>query len=88
MTVKSSELEQLIAQWRGRLLSNGQSESYKCALQECIYDLQCLINENIYDPAFIQECINQMPSKEIEDYFLSQEADDELSKLEAHESVA
>lgn len=88
MDVQLSELEKLIAQWKERLLFTGQSEDYKCALGECVYDLQNLVSQAAYDPAFIQEYLSQMPPQEIEDYFLSQEADDELSKLEAHESVA
>lgn len=88
MDVQLSELQQLIAQWKERLLSTGQSEDYKCALGECVYDLQNLVYQAAYDPAFIQEYLSQMPPQEIEDYFLSQEADDELSKLEVHESVA
>ncbi len=44
-----------------------------------------------YDPfreeSFLKVMAETLPSKEIEEYFLDEEADSYLSSLEAHESI-
>lgn len=44
---------------------------------------------NNYDPSeeklFLEAMVDTLPTKEIEDYFLDEEADSYLSSLEAHE---
>ena len=46
---------------------------------------------NDYDPfkeeSYLKAMAENLPSKEIEDYFLEEEADSYLSSLEAHESI-
>mgnify|MGYP006924873289 FL=1 len=46
---------------------------------------------NNYDPfkeeSYLKAMAENLPSKEIEDYFLEEEADSYLSSLEAHESI-
>ena len=81
MLIQETKLNNLLSTWSRRLHSdNNQSEDYKCALGECIYDLQELLSQerdidNIY---FMQELAKQ-PPEEIKDYFLSQEADLQLA---------
>lgn len=62
-----SSLQFLISQWKIRLKKGTQSEDYKCALGECIYELlHCLRKES---------SIQKFLPREIEDSFLSEEAD-------------
>lgn len=73
-----SDLQQLVSQWTERM-NNNQPQSYKDALGECIYELNCLISKTLLD---------EMTEQDALDYLMSQEADSYLSCMEAHESVA
>lgn len=73
-----SDLQQLVSQWTERM-NNNQPQSYKDALNECIYELNCLISKTLLD---------EMTEQDALDYLMSQEADSYLSSMEAHESVA
>ena len=57
-------INNLLSQWNRRLANGTQSAEYKCALSECIYDLQSAETGSLassYD--------------EIQDYFAGLEAD-------------
>ena len=73
-----SDLQQLVSQWTERM-NNNQTQSYKDALGERIYELNCLISKTLLD---------EMTEQDALDYLMSQEADSYLSSMEAHESVA
>jgi len=74
-----SDLQQLVSQWTERMGSSAQPLSYRDALSECIYELNCLINKTL---------LNDMTEQDALDYLLSQEADSYLSSMEAHEHAA
>jgi len=79
----------LLSQWKERLSNESYSEEYRCALGECMYDLENLLEKiRQEEEANLQEVINNLPSQEAEDYLRDIEADDYLSSLEAHEVVA
>lgn len=88
MIIQESTLSSLISQWKERLSDEQYSEEYRCALGECLYDLQTLINNTPSDQEFMQDVISRLPSSEVEDYLRGLEADEELSMMEAHETVA
>lgn len=73
-----SDLQHLVSQWTERM-SSSQPLSYRDALSECIYELNCLINKTL---------LNDMTEQDALDYLLSQEADSYLSSMEAHEHAA
>lgn len=54
-------INSLISLWNRRLNSGTQSEEYKCALSECIYDLQSLEIKDI-DSSFdeIHDWLNDL----------------------------
>lgn len=87
--IAERNISSLLSQWKERLSNESYSEEYRCALGECVYDLQELlakIKEEEEDN--LQEVLSSLPSQEAEDYLKGIEADDYLSSLEAHESVA
>ena len=88
MIIQESTLSSLLSQWKERLSNEQYSEEYRCALGECLYDLQNLINNTPSDQEFMQDVISRLPSTEVEDYLRGLEADEELSMMEAHETVA
>lgn len=88
MIIQESTLSSLLSQWKERLSDEQYSEEYRCALGECLYDLQTLINNTPSDQEFMQDVISRLPSSEVEDYLRGLEADEELSMMEAHETVA
>lgn len=88
MIIQESTLSSLLSQWKERLSDEHYSEEYRCALGECLYDLQTLINNTPSDQEFMQDVISHLPPEDIEDYLRGLEADEELSMMEAHETVA
>ena len=71
-----SDLQNLVSNWLERMNDSSQPSAYKDAVNDCVYDLNGLIDK------FINEECNAM------DYLDSIEADNFLSSLEAHEAVA
>lgn len=88
MIIQEKDLSSLLSSWKERLLDEKYSEEYRCALGECMYDLQNLINNTPSDQEFLQDVIASLPSSEVEDYLLGLEADEQQSMMEAHETVA
>lgn len=87
--IAERNISSLLSQWKERLSSESYSEEYRCALGECVYDLQNLLEVIKKEEADnLQEVLSSLPSQEAEDYLKGIEADDYLSSLEAHESVA
>ena len=80
-------LESLLSQWKKRLCNESYSEEYRCALGECMYDLQNIL-EKIKEEqqANLQQVIANLPSREVEDYLMGLEADEELATMEAHDA--
>ena len=88
MIIQEKDISKILSNWEERLKSDNYSEEYKCALGECLYDIQGLVNNAQGSQEFLQDVISQLPSEEVEDYMRGLEADEELSMMEAHESVA
>lgn len=78
----------LLSRWKERI-STKYSDEYQCALKECIYDLTITLDKIKEEEEInLMEAIAHLPSKETEDYLMNLEADEELSRMDAHESVA
>ncbi len=79
----------LLAKWkRESENTNAKSKERKVALDRCIFDLQGLLLHLQEEEEYIYYLFGELPSKDIEDYLLGQEADEQLSTLEAHEIYA
>lgn len=87
--IAEKNINSLLSQWEERLNKGDYSEGYKCALGECVYDLMITLDKiKEEEKANLEEIIANLPSQEVEDYLMGLEADEELSRMEAHESVA
>lgn len=83
--IARNNIESLLSQWNGRLTNEKYSEEYRCALGECIYELQELLGKIIEEEnANLAEVIASLPSSEVEDYLYGLEADEYFSSLESH----
>lgn len=77
----------LLAKWRRESVEiNAKSKERKNAIDKCIFDLQGLLISIQEEDDYIRYFFTELPSKEAEDYLLGQEADDQLSTLEAHDT--
>lgn len=72
--IYTSDLQQLVSAWKERATSAAQPTSYKDALNECIYDLDQLVDNSIIEEIDYQDMVD------------SWEADTYLSSMEAHEA--
>ena len=86
--IQLSDVNKLLNKWNERLdyykqFSDPLSISYRDALEECVYELQRLVDDTL-DEIFM----DNIPSEEIQQYLLEQEADSYLSSSEAHEHIA
>lgn len=70
-----SDLQQLIASWTERMGDTSHAPSYRDALNDCIYELNCLI-ENTLNTELLAR-----------DYMAQEEADYYLSTIESHEQL-
>lgn len=87
--IVEKNINALLSQWKERLNKDNYSDGYKCALGECVYDLMIILDKiKEEEKANLEEVIANLPSKEVEDYLMGLEADEELSRMDAHESVA
>lgn len=87
--IAEKNINDLLSRWKGRLSNDTQSDEYQCALKECIYDLMIALDKIKEEEEInLMEAIAHLPSKETEDYLMNLEADEELSRMDAHESVA
>lgn len=71
-----TDLQFLVSSWLDRLGDPSQPLAYKDALNECIYDLNNLIDRSLTEEL------------DYKDMLESWQADNYLSSLEAHESAA
>lgn len=87
--IAEKNIKALLSQWKERLNNDDYSDGYKCALGECVYDLMITLDKiKKEEKDNLEEVISNLPSQEIEDYLMGLEADEELSRMDAHESVA
>ena len=70
-----SDLQQLIASWTERMGNPTHTSSYRDAVSECLYELNCLLEKALNDQLSAQ------------DYIAQQEADFYLSTIESHEQL-
>ncbi len=83
--IAENNISFLLSQWKERLGNESYSEDYRCALGECLYDLQELLEKiRKEEESNLQEVLASLPSKEVEDYLSGLEADEYLSSVEAH----
>lgn len=71
-----SDLQQLLSQWQERAKSDSQPTFYKDALNDCVYELNSLIEKSVLEDADYEDMLEEI------------EADNYLSSVEAHESFA
>lgn len=83
--IHDSDLIALLSQWKKRLQTHN-SPDYNCALGECIYDLQNLLDNTFDYQDYLQEKMSHIPMDELEEYFMEQEADSQISQMK--ESIA
>lgn len=88
MLIQESDISHLLSEWEERLSGKGYSEEYRCALAECVYDLRQLIHDSQSYQDEVNDFLAHLPSREVEDYLMGLEADEELSKIESHELSA
>lgn len=83
--IQESSITTLFSQWQSLISSPDCPEEYRSAVLNCIHDLQQLITSG---EDSLGQYLSSLPSKEVEEYLLQQEADDYLSTIEAHEPAA
>lgn len=88
MTILENRIDSLLSSWRRRLENGIQSDDYKCAVSECIYELAELLDESEREEDYLQDILSDLPSKEVEQWLLSQEADSQSQTPHPHESAA
>lgn len=54
-----TDINNLLSEWNERLGLSGNSQSYKDALSECIFDLKCAVNKNFEEEALANEAFEQ-----------------------------
>lgn len=87
--IAEKNINALLSRWKGRLSNDEQSDDYQCALRECVYELTITLDKIQEEEEInLMEAIANLPSKEAEDYLMGLEADEYLSKIDTHESVA
>ena len=74
--IYAGDLQKVISQWLERMDNPSQPFEYKTALNECIDDLNHVIEKSIEEELDYKDAIE------------SWEADNFLASLEAHEAVA
>lgn len=85
--IAEDNITTLLSQWKERIAKDNYSDEYKCALGECIYDLQETLDKiKKEEEDNLQEVINNLPSQEAENYLRELAADDYLATMEAHDS--
>lgn len=77
----------LLAKWKRESIETSSIES-KRTLEKCIFALQGLLLTFQEEEDYMNYFFGELPSKEAEEYLLSQQADDQLSTLEEHENIA
>ena len=86
--ILEKDIQSLVSKFEERQNNNEKPLEYRLALGECLFDLYELLEKSKdEDNAYLKSMIDNLPSKEIEDYILEQEADIELSRIEAHEQA-
>lgn len=86
--IAEKNINNLLSRWKNRI-NTKYTDEYQCALKECIYDLMITLDKIKEEEEInLMEAIAHLPSKETEDYLMNLEADEELSRMDAHESVA
>lgn len=76
-------IDNLIALWQARASDKNYSASYRDAVNDCLYELKTMYNEDCQEDYF-----EGLPPEEISSILDSWDADSYLSSLEAHEHEA
>lgn len=85
--IAEDNITTLLSQWKERIAKDNYSDEYKCALGECIYDLQETFDKiKKEEDDNLQEVINNLPSQEAENYLRELAADEYLATIEVHDS--
>lgn len=83
--ISEHNITSLLSQWEKRLQDDSYSEDYRCALGECLHDLQeALARMREEEEACLEDVIANLPSEEEEDYLRGLEADKEASLSHKH----
>lgn len=83
MTVSEATLQSLISQWKERLEKGTQTTDYKCALGECIYDLQTVLDTLDSKEIFAEIPVKLLPLQ-VEETFYNEEADRIAHEIEVY----
>ena len=74
-------IQELINSWKERLENNDEDLSYNCALSECTYELEELLNKIFDEEASVRD-------KLIKEWLEEDAADSHLSSMERDEHIA
>lgn len=84
MIIREKELQKLISAWKDRSNNHLQTDEYRCAVCECLYDLHKLMQKSKEEEQYIMDCIANLPSKETQDYMYGLEADEYKAEAKRH----
>ena len=57
MIISEEDLNRLISAWKDRIDNHLQTDDYRCAVNECLYDLHNLICKAKEEEAYIMDCV-------------------------------
>ena len=83
MEISESIIQALISQWKERLEKGTQTTDYKCALGECIYDLQTIL-DLFHSKEILKEISIKILPKQAEENFYNEEADRIAHEIEVY----
>lgn len=83
MAISESTVQTLIFQWKERLEKGTQTTDYKCALGECIYDLQKVL-DTFHNKEILAEIPVKMLPQQAEEIFYNEEADRLAHEIEVY----
>ena len=83
MAISESIVLALISQWKERLEKGTQTTDYKCALGECIYDLQKVL-DTFHNKEILAEIPVKVLPKQVEESFYNEEADRIAYEIEVY----
>lgn len=83
MMIQERRIAALLDEWKHRV-KGINSEEYNCALGECIWELQKLLDNTQEEEDYLNDILANLPSQDTSEHLLEQEVEDYLS----HNSVA
>ena len=83
MMIQEKRIVSLLDEWKHRV-KGINSEEYNCALGECIWELQKLLDNTQEEEDYLNDILANLPTEDESEHLLEQEIEEYLS----HNSVA